>query len=133
MIVLGDGTLDLSLGLRSRSAQAGRSRHTRESCVASQLTSPSRDSRLGAVRRRACALLSVARSTIGYVSRLVARDAPVVPMLRTLAAQYPRYGYRTIRIFLERHATCSARIVCIACGARRACRCRGNGHGGGWR
>lgn len=52
--------------------------------------------------RRACALLSVARSTLGYVSRLVARDAPVVPTLRTLAARYPRYGYRTIRIFLER-------------------------------
>ena len=52
--------------------------------------------------RRACALLSVARSTIGYVSRLVARDAPVLKPLRTLAGQYPRYGYRTIRIFLER-------------------------------
>ena len=52
--------------------------------------------------RRACALLSVARSTIGYVSRLVARDAPVLEPLRTLAGQYPRYGYRTIRIFLER-------------------------------
>ena len=26
----------------------------------------------------------------------------VVPPMRTLAAQYPRYGYRTIRIFLER-------------------------------
>jgi len=56
----------------------------------------------GLSRRRACALLSVARSTIGYVSRLVARDAPVVGPLRTLAGQYPRYGYRTIRIFLER-------------------------------
>ena len=53
-------------------------------------------------RRRACALLSVARSTIGYVSTLIARDADVVPPMRTLAAQYPRYGYRTIRIFLER-------------------------------
>jgi putative transposase len=56
----------------------------------------------GLSRRRACALLSVARSTMGYVSRLVARDAPVVGPLRTLAGQYPRYGYRTIRIFLER-------------------------------
>ena len=28
----------------------------------------------GLSRRRACALLSVARSTIGYVSRLIARD-----------------------------------------------------------
>ena len=52
--------------------------------------------------RRACALLSVARSTLGYVSRLVAKDAPVLPAMRTLAGQYPRYGYRTIRIFLER-------------------------------
>lgn len=52
--------------------------------------------------RRACALLSVARSTVGYVSRLVTRDADGLPPLRTLAAQYPRYGDRTIRIFLER-------------------------------
>jgi len=52
--------------------------------------------------RRACALLSVARSTLGYVSRLIAKDASVLPVLRTLAGQYPRYGYRTIRIFLER-------------------------------
>ena len=39
----------------------------------------------GLSRRRACALLSVARSTVGYVSRLVARDARVVPTLRTCA------------------------------------------------
>ena len=56
----------------------------------------------GLSARRACALLSVARSTLGYVSRLIARDAPVLPAVRTLAGQYPRYGYRTIRIFLER-------------------------------
>src|SRR6266849_5929610 len=56
----------------------------------------------GLSSRRACALLSVARSTLGYVSRLIARDAPVVPAMRMLAGQYPRYGYRTIRIFLDR-------------------------------
>jgi len=56
----------------------------------------------GLSRRRACTLLSVARSTIGYESRLIARDADMLPPMRTLAAQYPRYGYRTIRIFLER-------------------------------
>jgi putative transposase len=56
----------------------------------------------GLSSRRACALLSVARSTLGYVSRLIARDAPVLPAMRTLAGQYPRYGYRTIRIFLDR-------------------------------
>ena len=52
--------------------------------------------------RRACALLSVARSTVGYASRLAQRDAPVVAAMRTLAMQSPRYGYRKIRIFLSR-------------------------------
>jgi putative transposase len=52
--------------------------------------------------RRACALLSVPRSTVGYQSRLVARDAPVVAAMQELAAQYPRYGYRRIQIFLAR-------------------------------
>ena len=56
----------------------------------------------GLSSRRACALLCVARSTLGYVSRLIARDAPVLPAMRTLAGQYPRYGYRRIQIFLGR-------------------------------
>jgi putative transposase len=56
----------------------------------------------GLSRRRACALLSVARSTLGYTSRLAARDAPAVTTMRELAGQYPRYGYRRIRIFLKR-------------------------------
>ncbi len=52
--------------------------------------------------RRACALLSVARSTLGYQSRLAPRDAPALAAMRRLAAEYPRYGYRRIRIFLKR-------------------------------
>jgi putative transposase len=52
--------------------------------------------------RRACAVLSIARSTLGYQSRLVGRDAPALAAMRRLAAQYPRYGYRRIRIFLRR-------------------------------
>jgi putative transposase len=52
--------------------------------------------------RRACALLSVARSAMGYESRLARRDAPVVAAMRELAAQYPRYGYRRIQVFLGR-------------------------------
>ena len=52
--------------------------------------------------RRACALLSVARSTARYESRLEARDAPVVAAMHELAAQYPRYGYRRIQVFLAR-------------------------------
>jgi putative transposase len=52
--------------------------------------------------RRACAVLSVARSTLGYQSRLAVRDAPALQAMRDLAGQYPRYGYRRIRIFLHR-------------------------------
>ena len=46
--------------------------------------------------------MSVARSTLGYASRLSRRDAPVLTRMRELSAQYPRYGYRFVRIFLER-------------------------------
>jgi len=56
----------------------------------------------GLSSRRACALLAVARSSLDYVSRLTARDAPAVHAMRELGAQYPRYGYRKIRIFLAR-------------------------------
>ena len=52
--------------------------------------------------RRSCALLQVARSTIGYESTLAKRDAPVLAVMRELAAQYPRFGYRRIQVFLER-------------------------------
>jgi len=52
--------------------------------------------------RRACALLSVARSALHYESRLTQRDAPVLTHMRELAAQYPRYGYRRIQVFLAR-------------------------------
>src|ERR1039457_108997 len=50
--------------------------------------------------RRACALLSVARSTVHYESRLARKDAPAVAVMQELAAQYPRYGYRRIQVFL---------------------------------
>ena len=39
---------------------------------------------------------------MGYQSRLVQRDAPVVVAMHELAAQYPRYGYRRINVFLAR-------------------------------
>jgi putative transposase len=52
--------------------------------------------------RTACRLLSVARSTLRYESTKARHDAPVRARMRELAAQYPRYGYRRIRIFLGR-------------------------------
>ncbi len=58
--------------------------------------------RRGISLRRACALLQVARSTMGYESVLAKRDAPVLAAMRELAAQYPRFGYRRIQVFLAR-------------------------------
>lgn len=52
--------------------------------------------------RRACALLRVARSSATYVSKRAKVDAPALRKMRELAAMYPRYGYRRIRVFLGR-------------------------------
>jgi putative transposase len=56
----------------------------------------------GLSERRACGLLSIARSTLSYKLRLPVKDAPVLQAMKALSGQYPRYGYRRIRIFLQR-------------------------------
>lgn len=56
----------------------------------------------GLSKRRACGLLGIARSGLSYRLRQPAKDAPVVAAMRRLSSQYPRYGYRRIRIFLQR-------------------------------
>jgi len=52
--------------------------------------------------RRACTLFSVARSALRYQGRKTAKDTAAIERMRELSAQYPRYGYRRIRIFLGR-------------------------------
>jgi putative transposase len=52
--------------------------------------------------RRACALLDVSRSTLGYCSRIAAKDAPIKAAMHELSGQYPRFGYRRIHVFLAR-------------------------------
>src|SRR5438067_11212389 len=47
-------------------------------------------------------LFKVARSALSYQSRKAAKDARVIERMKELSAQYPRYGYRRIRIFLGR-------------------------------
>ena len=59
----------------------------------------------GVSLRRACRLLTVARSTLRYASKLAQRDAPVVAAMRELGGQYPRYGYRRILVYLERRGS----------------------------
>jgi len=58
--------------------------------------------RRGLSQRRSCTLLRVARSSMSYRSAKAERDAPVVARMAALGAQYPRFGYRRIRIFLDR-------------------------------
>lgn len=58
--------------------------------------------RRGLSQRRSCTLLGVARSALDYRSIKATRDAPVRARMAALSAQYPRYGYRRIRIFLGR-------------------------------
>jgi putative transposase len=58
--------------------------------------------RRGLSQRRSCTLLGVARSALGYRSTKAEKDAPVLARMSTLGAQYPRFGYRRIRIFLDR-------------------------------
>lgn len=54
----------------------------------------------GISKRRACGLIGVSRSGMSYESRIDAKDKPVIEAMRRLSGQYPRYGYRKIRIFL---------------------------------
>ena len=52
--------------------------------------------------RRACGLIGMSRATPSYTLRLPTKDAPVLAAMKELSAQYPRYGYRRIRVFLRR-------------------------------
>lgn len=56
----------------------------------------------GHSQRRACELMDMARSGLAYRSVRAERDQPTLIAMRRLAAQYPRYGYRRIRVFLRR-------------------------------
>jgi putative transposase len=56
----------------------------------------------GLSQRRACTLIGVGRSALCYRSVKIERDAPVLARMAELSAQYPRYGYRRIAIFLDR-------------------------------
>ena len=56
----------------------------------------------GLSERKACALTRVARSALRYESRLTEKDGPALTAMSILSAQYPRYGYRRIQVFLER-------------------------------
>ena len=77
----------------------------------------------GLSARRACTLFSVARSAL-RVSQPARRskDAAVIARMKELSAQYPRYGYRRIRIFLGRdgHRMSPGRALSAVAGGESA-------------
>lgn len=56
----------------------------------------------GHSQRQACELMDLPRSMLNYRSIRAERDAPALDAMRRIAATYPRYGYRRVRIFLRR-------------------------------
>lgn len=56
----------------------------------------------GLSERRACTLLNVARSALRDESVQAKKDAPALASMAILSAQYPRFGYRRIHVFMER-------------------------------
>jgi putative transposase len=56
----------------------------------------------GLSQRRACTLLQVARSALHYESIVAKRDVAAIAAMTRLSAQYPRYGYRRIQVFMAR-------------------------------
>lgn len=56
----------------------------------------------GHTQRQACELMELPRSMLKYRSVGAERDAPALEAMRRIAAAYPRYGYRRVRIFLRR-------------------------------
>ena len=53
--------------------------------------------------------MDIARSGLAYHSVRAERDRPVVEAMKRLAQQYPRYGYRRIRVFLKREGQSMSR------------------------
>ena len=56
----------------------------------------------GVSQRRACTLMQISRAMLTYEHRMPVKDAGASLRMKELSAQYPRYGYRRIRIFLGR-------------------------------
>ncbi len=68
----------------------------------------------GLSQRRACALLQVSRSTLGYKPTLLGKKAPVIAAMRSLSEAYPRFGARRIRVLLSRQGIVLGRDRCAS-------------------
>ena len=78
---------------------------------------------------RACGLLEVTRSTMGYESRLANRDASVIHAIREHGGQYLGFRCRRIHVFLARQGHGMSADRAYRAGGRRGFRCRPGGPG----
>lgn len=46
--------------------------------------------------------MDVSRSSLYYTLKMPPKDAPVIEVMQRLSGQYPRFGSRRIRVFLDR-------------------------------
>jgi len=60
------------------------------------------------------------------------RDTPAVAAMRELAAQYPRYGYRRIQVFMGRRGHTMSTDRAIVSGGCIGCKCLKRSHGVEW-
>ena len=72
----------------------------------------------GHSQRQACELIELPRSILKYRSVRAERDAPALDAMRRIAATYPRYGYRRVRIFLRREGHSDESRPCLSALAR---------------
>jgi len=56
----------------------------------------------GLSQRRACVLMQVSRSSLGYTLKMPPKNAPVIEAMCSLSGVYPRFGSRRIRVLLGR-------------------------------
>lgn len=72
----------------------------------------------GLSQRRACALMQVARSCMGYKAKMPIKNAPVIDAMKALSAQYPRFGSRRIRVMLARDGIVLGKDRCASLWAK---------------
>ena len=72
----------------------------------------------GLSQRRACALMQVSRSSLGYTLKMPPKNAPVIEAMCSLSGVYPRFGSRRIRVLLGRVGMVMGKERCASLWAR---------------
>ena len=76
----------------------------------------------GISERRACSIIGADRSALRYRHRR-ADDAATRTRLKQLAAERRRFGWRRLKLLLEREGIRMNHKSCGGCMARNGCRC----------